>query len=223
MKTAGREKSNDNPRIQLWWCSLLHIFNDGYLASLSVLLPFLAADLGLNYTQSGLVKTTCNFAISAAQIPAGLMAERFGEMLILGLGTAWFSLSYVGMLLAATFPLALLLALSAGAGGGAYHPVGTALIANVFPAPRSGSAIGTLNFFGDVGKVLFPALTGMLLVAVGWRWSFAAQGAIGLLASLSTPFLDSQTRRCARPSWFFSALRSSRPVSREALWAGCCL
>lgn len=174
----------DNPGTQLWWCNLLHTFNDGYLASLALLLPFLADDLGLNYSQSGLIKTTTSIAISAAQIPAGVAAERVGEILILGLGTAWFSLSYVAMLLVTGYPLALLLAFSAGSGGGAYHPVGTALIANVFPPQRSGSAIGMLNCFGDVGKVVFPALTGMLVVAVGWRWSFAAQGGAGLVVSL---------------------------------------
>ena len=185
MKTAVEEKGlKDDPKTQLWWCNVLHIFNDGYLTSLAILLPFVAADLGLNFSQSGLIKTTTSIAISAAQIPAGLAAERVGEILILGLGTAWFSLSYVAMLLVAGYPLALLVAFSAGSGGAAYHPVGTALIANVFPPHRSGSAIGTLNCFGDVGKVVFPAATGMLVVAVGWRWSFAAQGVAGLVVSL---------------------------------------
>ena len=181
---SPRQGLRDDPRTQLWWCNLLHIFNDGYLASLALLLPFVAADLGLNYTQSGLIKTASSVAISAAQIPAGLLAERVGEILILGLGTAWFSLSYVAMLLVAGYPLLLLVAFAAGTGGGAYHPVGTALIANVFPPSRSAAAIGALNSFGDVGKVVFPALTGMLVVAVGWRWSFAAQGAVGLGVAL---------------------------------------
>ena len=102
----------------MWWCNLLHIFNDGYLASLALLLPFVAADLGLNYTQSGLIKTASSVAISGSQIPAGLLAERVGEILILGLGTAWFSLSYVAMLLVAGYPLLLLVAFAAGTGGG---------------------------------------------------------------------------------------------------------
>ena len=73
MKPADNDDgAADSPRTHLSWCSLLHVFNDGCLASLSLLLPFLAADLGLSYTQSGLVKTTCSVAISAAQIPAGL-------------------------------------------------------------------------------------------------------------------------------------------------------
>ena len=170
--------------MQLWWCNILHIFNDGYLASLSLLLPFMAADLALSYTQAGLIKSVGIGAMSAAQIPAGLLAERGGEILLLGLGTAWFSFSYIALLLATAYPLLLLLVLSAGVGGGVYHPVGTALIANVFPPERSGSAIGTLNFFGDVGKVIFPALTGVLVVAVGWRSSFALQGAIGVAVSV---------------------------------------
>ena len=181
---SPREELPDSPRIQLWWCNLLHIFNDGYLASLALLLPFIAADLGLNYTQSGLIKTASSVAITSAQIPAGLLAERIGEVLVLGLGTAWFGLSYMAMLLVAGYPLLLLVALAAGTGGGAYHPVGTALIANIFPPSRSGAAIGALNTFGDVGKVVFPALTGMLVVAVGWRWSFAVQGAAGMAAAL---------------------------------------
>ena len=179
-KDGDSTQPQNNPTIQLWWCNVLHVLNDGYLASLSLLLPFMAADLALNYTQAGLIKSVSISAVSAAQIPAGLVAERAGEIMLLGLGTAWFSLSYIGVLLAATYPLLLLLVFAAGVGGGVYHPVGTALIANVFPPERSGPAIGTLNFFGDVGKVIFPALTGLLVVAIGWRGSLAVQGAIGL-------------------------------------------
>ena len=174
----------ENPRTQLWWCNLLHIFNDGYLTSLALLLPFIAADFDLDYAEAGLIKSTTSIAISAAQIPAGLAAERFGEILILGLGTAWFSLSYAAMLVVAGYPLVLLLAFSGGVGGGAFHPVGTALIANVFPEERSGAAIGTLNSCGDVGKVVFPAVVGMLVVVIGWRWTFAVEGAAGAVLAL---------------------------------------
>ena len=151
---------------------------------LGAALAFHRRHLGLNYTQSGLIKTASSVAITGAQIPAGLLAERIGEVLVLGLGTAWFGLSYMAMLLVAGYPLLLLVALAAGTGGGAYHPVGTALIANIFPPSRSGAAIGALNTFGDVGKVVFPALTGMLVVAIGWRWSFAVQGAAGMAVAL---------------------------------------
>ena len=178
------ESNPTKPKKYLWWCSLLHIINDGYISSLSILLPFIAVDLNLTYTQSGFLKTASHGAISAAQIPAGILAERLGDILILGIGTIWFSLSYMGLILAFSYPLALILIFSSGIGGGVYHPVGTALVSNVYPPEKAGPAISTLNFFGDVGKVLFPALAGILVIRIGWGASCAVLGTIGLAASV---------------------------------------
>ena len=176
--------SPTKPKKYLWWCSLLHIVNDGYISSLSILLPFIAVDLNLTYTQSGLLKTASHGAISATQIPAGILAERLGDILILGIGATWFSLSYMGLILAFSYPLALILIFSSGVGGGVYHPVGTALISNAYPPEKAGTAISTLNFFGDVGKVLFPALAGILVIRIGWGASCAVLGTIGLGTSV---------------------------------------
>ncbi|MYE88533.1 MFS transporter [Candidatus Poribacteria bacterium] len=178
------EESTLKPKKYLWWCSVLHIINDGYISSLSILLPFIAVDLNLTYAQSGFLKTASHGAISATQIPAGIFAERIGDILILGIGTTWFSLSYMGLILAFSYPLALMLIFSSGVGGGVYHPVGTALVSNVYPPEKAGPAISTLNFFGDVGKVLFPALAGILVIRVGWGASCAVLGTIGLAASV---------------------------------------
>lgn len=112
------------------------------------------------------------------------MAERLGDILILGIGATWFSLSYIGLILAFSYPVTLLLILSAGVGGGVYHPVGTALVSNVYSSEKAGPAISTLNFFGDVGKVLFPALAGILVIRIGWGSSCAVLGIIGLGASI---------------------------------------
>ncbi|MCZ6677510.1 MAG: MFS transporter [Candidatus Poribacteria bacterium] len=180
-----RRQIRDNPKKHLWWCSILHIINDGYIVSLSLLLPFIAKDLNLTYTQSGLLKTASHGAISATQIPAGILAERFGDILMLGLGSAWFSLSYIALILAFNYPLTLIFILSSGVGGGVYHPVGTALVSNVYPPEKAGPAISTLNFSGDVGKVIFPALAGILVIRIGWQSSCAILGAIGLGTSFA--------------------------------------
>ncbi len=184
-REASPRPSDREGRRQLGWCSLLHVVNDGYIASLSLLLPFMAAELGLSYTQSGLLKTASHAAISAAQIPAGFLVEKVGEILLLGLGTAWFSAGYIALLFAFGFPVTFILILLSGIGGGVYHPVGTALVANVSRPEKAGSAIGILNFFGDIGKVLFPALAGVLVIQLGWRGTFAVLGSIGLIASIS--------------------------------------
>ena len=126
--------------------------------------------------------------MAAAQIPAGFLAERLGELLLLGLGTAWYSISYVTVAAAVGFTSLFLLMVSAGAG----------------------TAIGRLNFFGDVGKVAFPALAGVLVAAVGWRGTFTGLGCLGL--AVSAAFLlyfrnHIRTRRQRRP-----------PAAKSAGW-----
>lgn len=161
-----------------------HIVNDGYIASLALLLPFIAKDLGLSYTASGLLKTAIQIAMSTSQLPAGFMAERVGEVLLLGIGTSFFGFSYAMLLFAFSYPVAMLAVFAAGIGGGVYHPVATGLVADAFPAERSGSAIGTLNFFGDVGKVIFPAITGVLVGIIGWRGSCGVLGSLGMAVGI---------------------------------------
>lgn len=184
LHTTMPDHSKFSSRIHLRWCCLLHLITDGHSASLSLLLPFITADLGLSYAQSGLLKSASHGAISVAQIPAGLLAERIGSVWMLGLGTALQSAGYIALLLAVGYPLTLILILAAGIGGGVYHPVGTGLVSNLYPPERTGPPIGTLNFFGDVGKVIFPALAGVLVVRVGWQGSFASLGCIGLAVAL---------------------------------------
>ena len=173
-----------NPKKHLGWCSILHVINDGYIASMSLLLPFIAKDLNLTYTESGLLKTAIHGAISVAQVPAGFLAERFGDIVMLGLGGLWFSFSYMILFLAFSYSSTLILILSAGVGGGVYHPVGTALVSNAYLDGESGSAISTLNFFGDVGKAIFPFLAGVLVVRFGWRINCAVLGMVGLGTSI---------------------------------------
>lgn len=170
----------DRPGARLWWCSLLHLVNDGYLESLTLLLPFIALDLNLSFAEAGLLRAASEGAMATTQIPAGFLAERCGELIVLGLGTGWYGLSYLGMTGAVGFVTVLLLLISAGAGAGVYHPVGTATVANAYP-DGTGRAIGLLNFSGDVGKVIFPALAGILVAAVGWRGTFAGMGGLGLI------------------------------------------
>ena len=181
-----------NSKKHLWWCSILHVINDGYVASLALLLPFIAKDLNLTYTESGLLKTAIHGAISISQVPAGFLAERLGNIVMLGIGALWFSCSYMILFFAFSYSLTLVLVISAGVGGGVYHPVGTALVSNVYVGDKSGSAISTLNFFGDVGKAIFPFLAGVLVIRFGWRVNCAMLGIAGLGISVLYLFLFRQ-------------------------------
>jgi len=169
----------------LAWVSLLHVWNDGLTAGLTVLLPFIAADLHLGYARAGLLRTAHILAMSGAQIPLAALAGRAGERAVLGLGLAWFGGACAALGAAATFAIALGWVAAAGIGAGAYHPIATNRIARVADPRGRGRAVGALNVAGDIGKFSLPAAAGILATLVGWRAGIASLGGLGAAVGLA--------------------------------------
>src|SRR5436305_12561336 len=94
--------------------SAIHATNDACFALLFPLLPLIAADFHLSYTQVGLLRTAFTTAQGLFQIPAGALGARFGEGLVLLLGNAWVGIGLVAMALAGLFGLLLFAAVVAG-------------------------------------------------------------------------------------------------------------
>lgn len=167
--------------------SAIHVTNDACFALLYPLLPFIAANLHLSYTQIGMVKASFSTAQSVLQIPAGMLGERCGESLILLLGNIWVGLGLVLMALSGGYVLLLLTSLVAGIGGNAQHPLATAIVSRAFLRTRRATALGTLNFTGDLGKMIGPLVVGVIAVRWGWRMSLVSVG--GVTAALTVPLL----------------------------------
>lgn len=163
--------------------SAIHLTNDACFAVLYPLLPFIAEDLELSYTQVGLLKATFSGASSALQIPAGVVGMRYGEALILMLGNIWVGLGLVLMALTGSFVLLLGASLIGGIGGNAQHPLAASLVSKSVPKNQMATAMGTLNFTGDLGKLIGPAIAGIIAVQFGWR---AALATLGLFTALFT-------------------------------------
>ena len=157
------------PRWQLTACSAMHAVNDALFAGLYPLLPLLAADLDLSYGEVGAIKTAFSGAAGILQVPGGLLAERLGEQLALALGTGWVAVGMAGMALVSSFWLLLVVAALAGLGGNVQHPAAASVVSRLYEHGRRGTAIGTLNFAGDLGKMAAPAIAGTAALALGWR------------------------------------------------------
>jgi len=117
------------------------------------------------------------------QVPAGIIAERFGGPLILGLGTA---LAGIGYLLAGAsvgFLILVAALILSGLGSGVQHPIGAHLVSQAFSGSRSRIALARYNFSGDLGKMAFPAATAWLLTLMPWRGATVTIGITGLAAA----------------------------------------
>lgn len=182
-RTAGRST--------LITASAVHLTNDACFALLYPLLPFIAEDLELSYTQVGLLKATFSGASAALQIPVGTLGMRFGEAFVLLAGNIWVGLGLVLMALTGSFVFLLGAAVLGGIGGNAQHPLAASLVSKSVPRKQLATSMGTLNFSGDLGKLAGPFIAGIIATQYGWR---AALGAVGLFTAITTAGLLARDR-----------------------------
>src|SRR6185437_14458616 len=72
-----------------------HVLHDGFTDLLYVLLPLWQVEFGLGYAEVGLMRALYVGALAGFQVPAGMLAERLGGPLVLGLGTALAGIGYL--------------------------------------------------------------------------------------------------------------------------------
>lgn len=147
-------------KLTLSTCCGVHVLHDGLVDMLYALLPLLREAFGLSYAEVGLIRAANRAATATLQIPAGLLAEKWGERLLLTLGSMVAGLAFIGLGFSNGFLSLLVFIFLAGVGSAFQHPLASSLITSAY-ATGSGrrAALGTYNSFGDVGKFLFMGLT----------------------------------------------------------------
>ncbi len=171
----------DTPKRALTTCCAAHTLHDGLSDLTYVLLPLLAQTLGLSLTQVGMIRAAHRTAMAAFQIPAGLFAERFGERNLLALGTLIAGMAFLALGFASGFWMILFALFCAGVGSAVQHPLCSTIISHAYPGPGRRAALGTYNFFGDVGKFSFGGTVSLLLVAgISWQAPVVGFGIMGM-------------------------------------------
>jgi MFS family permease len=168
-------------RRSLGSCCAAHTLHDGLSDVTYVLLPLLAQTFGLSLAQVGLIRSAHRTAMAAFQIPAGLFAERFGERNLLAVGTLMSALAFVALGYASGFWMILIVLFFAGMGSAVQHPLASTIISHTYPDEGRRAALGTYNFFGDVGKFAFGGMVSLCLLAgITWQAPVVVFGAIGI-------------------------------------------
>src|SRR2546426_6924724 len=204
-----------------------HFVHDGFSDILYVLLPIWAQEFRLTLAQVGLIRTAYTAAMASFQIPAGLLAERWGERRLLAAGTALTACGFIAAgVWAEGFASLLVLLLIAGLGSGVQHPLSSSLVSKAYETGPRRAALGTYNFSGDLGKVAVPVSVAFAASVVGWRWAGAAYGAVGVMAAVAIlgvlarltagmPEVDERSaeRSAARSGWGIRDLRGFRALT----------
>jgi FSR family fosmidomycin resistance protein-like MFS transporter len=177
-----------------------HFVHDGFSDILYVLLPLWAQEFRLGLAQVGMIRTAYSGAMAAFQLPAGLLAERWGERRLLATGTAVTACGFVAAgAWAGGFASLLGLLLIAGLGSGVQHPLSSSLVSKAYETGARRAALATYNVSGDLGKVAVPAAVALATTLVGWRAAAAGYGLLGLAAAAAIVLLLARLGTGAAP------------------------
>jgi MFS transporter, FSR family, fosmidomycin resistance protein len=165
-------------------CCATHTLHDGLSDVSYVLLPLLAQSFGLSLAQVGMIRAAHRAAMALFQIPAGLVAERFGSRNLLALGTLVAGAAFVALGYASGFWMILGALFLAGVGSAVQHPLCSTIISHAYPAEGRRAALGTYNFAGDVGKFAFGGVVSAALVAgIAWQATVVGFGVVAVVTA----------------------------------------
>ena len=147
-----------------------HAIQDGMVALQYVLLPVLAQLFNLNYAQVGFLRAVSHSAMSAVEIPAGILSEKTGERKLLSFGLVCAGSGYLGLAFSPQFFLIAVCLLVAGIGAGFQHSLSSAVVVRSFQKEARRRALGIYNSAGDAGKLTFTAFFSAG-IGVGFAWN----------------------------------------------------
>jgi len=161
---------------------------------LNAVFPLLKAQWSLSDAQLGSLSGVVALMVGLLTFPLSLLADRWGRVRSLVLMAALWSLATLGCAISASYGQMFAARFCMGVGEAAYGSVGVAVILSVFPAHMRATLTGAFTSGGAFGSVLGIALGGVVAVHFGWRWSFGAMAAFGLMLVLVYPLVVTERR-----------------------------
>lgn len=166
-------------------------------ATLSMALPVISDDLGLDPTAKGILASAFFWSYAFMQIPIGWAADRFNlKWLYAGMFTIWsVACGLAGF--AGSLGMLIALRLLLGFGESIYLPGGMKIVSRLFPPQQRGFPSGLFDFGTRTGLVLDGILIPWLIVNYGWRNMFFIVGFAALIWLL--PWTVAFPRRFTHP------------------------
>ena len=148
---------------------------------ISVLKPTIAADLGWTDDDYGTLAAWFQGGAAFAFLFTGWIVDRLGVKWANPIGVAAWSIAAMAHGWARSMTEFVMIRVSLGATEAMGTPTGIKTIAAVLPKNWRSSGFGATNAANSIGAVLAPlAIPGVALL-VGWRGTFVAAGALGLV------------------------------------------
>ena len=193
---------------EVWLISLGHGLTHWYPATFYLLLPIIGKELGLSYTEIGLIMSV-QYAVGAVtNIPGGILVDAVGyKGRLMAISLFWIGVPYFLMAFTSSYWMLLACMMLIGVGNNLWHPAAISTLGQRFPQ-RKGLALSFHGMGGNLGEALAPLLVGALLAIYSWRTVVVVNllpgviMAIAILVYLGTMNLDAGSgRKPGAPRW----------------------
>jgi len=169
---------------EVWVITLGHALTHWYPATFYLLLPIIGKEMGLSFSQIGLIMTCQYIAGAIANVPGGILVDTVGRKgVLMALSLFWVGFPYLLMGFSHGYLMLLGCVALVGFGNSLWHPTAIPTLARRFPE-RKGLVLSLHGMGGNVGDALAPIAIGALLSVLTWRQVVVLNVAPGLVMSL---------------------------------------
>ncbi|HSP21672.1 MAG TPA: MFS transporter [Planococcus sp. (in: firmicutes)] len=165
-----------------------HLLNDSLQAVIPAMFPILEADLGLTFTQLGLIAFALNIVASVLQPVVGFMSDKKPMPFALPFGMTSSFLGMAGLAFAPEYWMIIVSVMFLGLGSAVFHPEGSR-VSFMAAGHRRGLSQSIYQVGGNSGQALAPLISAFILVPLGQKGAalflFVAALGIFILSRIS--------------------------------------
>jgi len=179
-------RSSHDPRSQrrwriAWLLGLGVLVNYFDRVNLSVSHAALYTTFGISNIAFGYLSGAYSWTYAMCQLPVGVLLDRYGVRRIGRVSTFLWSIASFAAAISTSIPGLFSARLLLGVGEAPTFPANAKAIGYWFPKRERGFATSIFDAASKFASAIGVPVIGVLLLKVGWRWSFAATGIVSLL------------------------------------------
>ena len=164
--TVSTVKANNPVYTMMILIGVCHLINDTMQSVIPAMFPLLERDMGLTYTQLGLISFTLNMFASVLQPVVGAVTDKKPMPFALPLGMVSSFIGLTMLILAPNYPLILVSVLFLGLGSAVFHPEGSR-VSFMAAGNKRGLAQSIYQVGGNSGQALAPLISAFLILPFG--------------------------------------------------------
>ena len=143
-----------------------HLLNDSLQAVIPAMFPILEKDMGLTYTQLGLIAFALNMVASVLQPVVGYISDKKPMPYALPIGMTSSFLGIAGIAFAPEYWMIVVSVIFLGFGSAVFHPEGSR-VSYMAAGSKRGLSQSIYQVGGNSGQALAPLISAFILVPLG--------------------------------------------------------